>query len=205
MLSATHLACVRGERSLFHSLDFQVERGECLHVQGANGVGKTSLLRIVCGLAQPAQGQVLWDGQDTRRLGEAWHGELLFLGHQHALKEDLSARENLSLGARVEGQTLDEDRLQAALRRLGLQDCEDLPVRHLSQGQKRRVALTRLLTRRAALWVLDEPLTALDSTATGLIGELLDEHLARGGLALLTSHQPLRLARGAPRELTLVH
>lgn len=205
MLSAIHLACVRGERFLFSSLDFQVERGVCLHVQGANGVGKTSLLRIVCGLAQAAEGQVLWNGQDTRDLGEAWHGELLFLGHHHAVKEELSARENLVLAAQLDGQALGEDRLQAALLQLGLHGCEDLPVRHLSQGQKRRVALTRLLTRRARLWVLDEPFTALDSGAAGLVGGLLDAHLADGGLALVTSHQPLSLAAGRLRTLSLAH
>lgn len=205
MLSAIQLACVRGERFLFASLDFKVERGECLHVQGANGVGKTSLLRIVCGLSEPAEGRVLWNEQDTRSLGDAWHGELLFLGHHHAVKEELSARENLTLAALLDGQPLDPAVLQAALSRLGLSACEDLPVRYLSQGQKRRVALTRLLTRRARLWVLDEPFTALDSAATGLISDLLDEHLAGGGLALITSHQAVSLANARLRELRLAH
>jgi heme exporter protein A len=203
MLSASHLACVRGERRLFSALDFVVDQGECLHVQGENGCGKTSLLRIVSGLAHAAEGQVLWGGEDTRKLGEAWHAELLFIGHHHAVKEELTARENVMLAALLDGHALPDATLQAALTRMGLRGREDLPVRYLSQGQKRRVALTRLLTRRARLWLLDEPFTALDTAAIELVGGLITEHLAGGALVLLTSHQPLSLPGGRVRTLRL--
>jgi heme exporter protein A len=203
MLTVSQLACTRGERRLFSALDFEVDRGECVHVQGENGSGKTSLLRIVSGLAHAAEGQVLWNGEDTRKLGEAWHAELLFIGHHHAVKEELTARENVMLSALLDGHALPDVTLQSALSRMGLRGREDLPVRYLSQGQKRRVALTRLLTRPARLWLLDEPFTALDTAAVELVGGLITEHLAGRGSVLLTSHQPVSLPGGRVRTLRL--
>jgi len=204
MLAVSGLACVRGERELFASLDFTVAAGECLHVQGENGSGKTSLLRIVCGLAHAAAGEVRWNGEPTRDLGDAWHRDMLYLGHHHAVKDDLTPRENLLLAARLDGDPADEPAVLDALMRLGLQHRVDLPVRHLSQGQRRRVALARLVTRPARLWILDEPFTALDTSAIATIGALIVAHLAAGGLVLLTSHQALDLPGVAPRQLRLV-
>jgi heme exporter protein A len=146
---------------------------------------------------------VLWNGEDTRKLGEAWHAELLFIGHHHAVKEELTARENVMLSALLDGHALPDVTLRSALSRMGLRGREDLPVRYLSQGQKRRVALTRLLTRRARLWLLDEPFTALDTAAVELVGGLITEHLAGRGSVLLTSHQPLSLPGGHVRTLRL--
>jgi heme exporter protein A len=201
MLSATDLACSRGERRLFAGLTFALEAGEWLHVRGENGSGKTTLLRTLAGVAPADAGQVRWRGADIRREGEAHRRSMLYLGHQAALKDDLTPRENLRLGLAIDGFEADDDALGQALGSAGLGGREDLAVRHLSAGQKRRVLLARLLLRPADLWVLDEPFNALDSSASALLGVLLEDHLAGGGVAVLTSHQPVPLAGG--QELLL--
>lgn len=194
MLKVSGLACSRGERQLFADVSFSLAAGEWLHVQGENGAGKTSLLRLLVGLSPADAGEIYWRGVAT---GEAdFHRDLLYLGHHAAVKDDLTPLENLCLSAALDGIHLDEQAALAALVRLGLRGREALPVRVLSAGQKRRVLLARLLTRPAALWVLDEAFNALDSGAVQLLGELLGEHLAKGGLAVLTSHQPLPLPAG---------
>ncbi len=162
-LSARALACVRGERRLFAGLDLRVDAGQWLHVRGENGVGKTSLLRMLAGLAKPAEGEIFWCGEPIAGATEQYHRSLLFLGHHDAVKDELSALENLDLAAALDGARLRSDEALAALRRFGLKGREDLPVRCLSAGQKRRVLLARLVTRKAALWLLDEPFTALDA------------------------------------------
>jgi heme exporter protein A len=201
MLSATDLACSRGERRLFAGLTFGLDAGEWLHVRGENGSGKTTLLRTLAGLAPADAGRVHWRGADIRSGGEAYRRSLLYLGHQAALKDDLTARENLRLGLAIDGVEADDEALGDALWRAGLGGREDLAVRHLSAGQKRRVLLARLLLRPADLWVLDEPFNALDNAASELLGSLLARHLAAGGVAVLTSHQPVPLAGG--QELLL--
>lgn len=194
MLKVSGLACSRGERQLFADVSFSLAAGEWLHVQGENGAGKTSLLRLLVGLSPADAGEIYWRGVAT---GESdFHRDLLYLGHHAAVKDDLTPLENLCLSAALEGISLHEEAALAALVRLGLRGREALPVRVLSAGQKRRVLLARLLTRPAALWVLDEAFNALDSGAVQLLGELLGEHLAKGGLAVLTSHQPLPLPAG---------
>jgi heme exporter protein A len=194
MLRADGLACVRGDRRLFSAVDFRVAAGEWLQVEGGNGVGKTSLLRIVADLAPAEAGEVRWDGQPISRVRDEYHARLLYLGHAPAIKEDLSALENLNIAAAVAGRPLDDLTARAALRRIGLKGREDLPSRVLSQGQKRRVALARLLCSQARLWVLDEPFVALDVAAVELLCHILDEHLERGGLLIYTSHQAVKLA-----------
>jgi len=201
MLSTHGLTCVRGERRLFAGLDFAVSPGEWLHVRGENGAGKTSLLRLLAGLAQPAEGEIRWDGEPIRQLAEDYRRHLLFLGHHGAVKEELTALENLQFSAALDGAELPEREAIAALHRFGLKGREELPVRFLSAGQKRRVLLARLVTRKARLWVLDEPFTALDVKAVDMLAALIGEHLADGGMAVLTSHQAMPIAGG--RELQL--
>lgn len=191
MLSVQQLACERGRKRLFSDLNFQVHPGQCLHVQGANGAGKTSLLRIVCGLAEALQGEIHWRGQDTRVDPAAWRAELVYLGHTPGLKDELSAAENLHFQSQIDGCSLSRAQIDAALQRVGLGRQQQVPLRRFSQGQKRRAALARLIARPVALWVLDEPLAALDQPAQQLVAQLLAGHVQAGGLALVTSHQPL--------------
>lgn len=196
MLTATGLSCVRGERRLFAGLDLAVGPGEWLHVQGENGAGKTSLLRILSSLSPPAEGEIFWRGEPIRTLAEDYRRELLFLGHHGAVKEDLTPFENLMLAARLDGTALDETAALQALARFGLRGREDLAVRFLSAGQKRRVLLARLAVRQAALWILDEPFTALDVRAVEMLSGLIVEHVTGGGIVILTSHQTIPLPNG---------
>ena len=191
MLSVQQLACERGRKRLFSDLNFQVHPGQCLHVQGANGAGKTSLLRIVCGLAEALSGKICWRGQDTRIDPGAWRAELVYLGHTPGLKDELSAAENLHFQSQIDGWALSSEQIDGALQRVGLGRQQQVPLRRFSQGQKRRAALARLIARPVALWVLDEPLAALDQPAQQLVAQLLAGHVQAGGLALVTSHQPL--------------
>ncbi len=200
-LSARELTCVRGERRLFAGLDLEIGAGEWLHVRGENGVGKTSLLRMLAGLARPEAGQVLWRGIPIREAAEEYHRRLFYLGHHDAVKEELTALENLELAAALDGAQLPAGEARAALERFGLKGREDLPVRCLSAGQKRRVLLARLATRKAELWLLDEPYTALDANAVGVLSALAGEHLAAGGMAVITSHQAIDIPDGRVLQL----
>jgi heme exporter protein A len=193
MLEARELECVRGERRLFAGLGFSLEAGELLQVRGPNGSGKTSLLRMLCGLLPPASGEVRWRGAPVKEMAEDFYREVAYLGHLPALKDELTAEENLRIASGLEGIEIDRGETWAALRRMGLAGRELLPAKVLSAGQRRRVALARLLVCGAALWVLDEPLTALDKSAVALVQSLLAEHLARGGVAVITTHQDLDL------------
>jgi heme exporter protein A len=201
MLTATSLSCVRGERRLFAGLDLAVGPGEWLHVQGENGAGKTSLLRILATLSPPAEGEIRWQGEPVRALGEDFRRDLLFLGHHGAVKEDLTPFENLTLAAQLDGTALDEVTALKALARFGLRGREDLAVRFLSAGQKRRVLLARLAVRKAALWILDEPFTALDVKAVDMLSGLIEEHVKGGGICILTSHQSMPLPNGRVLKL----
>lgn len=193
MLSAHRLGCVRGERRLFTQLSFAVAAGQWLHVKGENGAGKTSLLRLLAGLSQPAEGEVRWCDQPIQQAESPYRKHLLFFGHHGAVKEDLSALENLSFTAAMDGAAVSEPQALAALYRMGLRGRENLPIRVLSAGQRRRVMLARLVIRNASLWVLDEPFTALDAKAVDLLTALIKEHLSSGGMAVLTSHQTMPL------------
>ncbi|HMX15758.1 MAG TPA: cytochrome c biogenesis heme-transporting ATPase CcmA [Rhodocyclaceae bacterium] len=202
MLTTTGLSCQRGERRLFAGLDLSVGAGQWLYVKGENGSGKTTLLRTLVGLAHAAAGEVRWRGQTLREAGDDYRRELLYLGHHGAMKEDLTPFENLRLASALDGNDLPERDTFAALHRLGLRGREDLPVRFLSAGQKRRVLLARLVTRKATLWILDEPFTALDVKAVDMLSGLIGEHLAAGGMAVLTSHQALPLPAGQTVDLS---
>ena len=192
-LEARALACVRGERKLFEGLNVKVSSGECLHVRGENGVGKTSLLRLLTGLSKPDAGEILWGGLAINKDVSTYHRELLFLGHRDALKEDLTALENLQLYAALDDVNLSGEKALSALWRFGLRGREHLPVSCLSAGQKRRVLMARMLTRQAKLWILDEPFNALDVQAVQALQGLIAEHVEFGGLVVLTSHQEVML------------
>lgn len=203
MLAAHGLACERGDRSLFRDLNFALERGQVLRVQGANGSGKTSLLRMLCGLARPVAGSISWNGEDIRELREDYAGQITYIGHQPAIKDDLSALENLHVAQLLAGQPVSAAQALQALATMGLKDRENLPVRVLSQGQKRRVALARLWLCKRPLWVLDEPFNALDVEATGLLGRHIEAHLGQGGMAVLTTHQEPGIAAHLIQTLQL--
>ena len=194
MLEVRNLACSRGDHRLFSGLNFTLDLGQIMQVQGVNGSGKTSLLRTLCGFLMPDEGDIVWRGEDIRDLDEDYYAEMLYLGHLNAIKDELSALENLRISSGLAGIEIDEKEALAALRRMGLRGRELLPTKVLSQGQRRRVALARMLVSDARLWVLDEPLTALDVGAVALIQELIAEHLSRQGMVIFTTHQPLRVA-----------
>ena len=200
LLEVSGLACRRGPALLFESIDFTIEAGTALCVRGANGSGKTTLLRTVCGLTRPDAGEVRWRGAAR---GEAFRGELLYGGHAPAVKDELSAEENLHAALGLAGAEVPRDRMHAALTDVGLFTRRALPARRLSQGQRRRIALARLILDPAPFWVLDEPLTALDDAAQALLLRTLDAHLARGGAALLATHHDLPLANDRVRQLRL--
>jgi heme exporter protein A len=203
-LQALELACIRGSRSLFSGLSFDLARGELLWIAGANGAGKTSLLRILCGLSPPDAGEVRWNDRPIRKLGETYRERLLHLGHAPAIKDDLTAFENLRHALIEQGLAFERGVLRDVLQRFGLGGREDLAARALSQGQRRRVALARLaLGAQRTLWILDEPLNGVDAAAVQLVRDELARHVARGGMVVLTSHQEVDLCGTSLRRLSL--
>ena len=202
LLGACALACRRGRRLLFKGLDLQMRPGSITWLRGRNGSGKTSLLRILAGLSAPAEGEVTWQGAALGASAMAAHRGTLYIGHANALKDDLTLTEAVAFLARL--QALDDAprRARAALDRLGLGSRRDAMVRTLSQGQRRRGALARLaLDDAPRAWVLDEPFDALDNDSVTLLSGLIEEHAARGGAVLLTSHQTVDLAGAVEFDL----
>ena len=193
MFSVSQLSCTRGDKRLFSDVSFSLAPGQWLHLEGDNGVGKTSLLRLVCGLSAPEHGQILWQNLSVAQNPEEFRANLSYLGHQLALKEDLTPLENLQADAAVAGRPVLATEALAALAQLGLRGREHLPVRVLSQGQKRRTALSRLVLSQAKLWVLDEPFVALDGAAQIALSKVINQHLNQQGMVLLTSHQAVSL------------
>jgi len=192
VLEAGEIECERGGRKLFGPLSLRVSGGECLRIAGPNGSGKTSLLRILCGLLVPTTGEVRWRGERIRELREEYSRQVVYLGHAPAVKDDLTAAENLAIACRIAGAPQSPDAIVRALERL------EVPagalLKKLSQGQRRRAALARLaLSRSVPLWLLDEPLAALDMHAARLIEALIAEHVAEGGLVIYTTHQDARI------------
>jgi heme exporter protein A len=187
VLEARELECVRDDRTLFSNLEFRIEPGQALLLEGRNGSGKTSLLRILCGIRMPDEGSVLWAGEDIFRLRNEYHEHVTYVGHKDGIKQDLTALENLTV-ARAFGPANPDLGLEAALDKVDLYGFEDVPTRNLSAGQQRRLALARLLVTRTTLWILDEPFTSLDRHGIGIVERLLHEHVAQGGMAAFTTH-----------------
>ncbi|MDX1432527.1 MAG: cytochrome c biogenesis heme-transporting ATPase CcmA [Gammaproteobacteria bacterium] len=199
-LAASDLACFRGDRLLFRGLDFAVRSGQALQVRGPNGCGKTTLLRMLCGLTRPESGVIRWRGRALAARDPEFLRELRYVGHSDGVKLALTPRENLralmALGGFADASAphaSHEAALETALARLALAEFIDVPCRTLSAGQRRRVALARLALGDSRLWLLDEPFTALDATGSEAVHALVDAHLQRGGCAVLTSHQSIRL------------
>ncbi len=190
MLDVTNLECVRGDRPLFRGLSFAVRPGEMLHVVGANGSGKTTLLRTLCGLSQPAAGEIRWNNADIRELGDDYRAHLAYVGHLNGIQGELTARENLQTAGCLGGEN-EIAVIETALAQVDLTAYRDFPAKILSQGQKRRLALARLVLARKPLWILDEPFSALDTRSIGTMTALLSAHLATGGMIIITSHQDL--------------
>ncbi len=188
---------------MFAGLSFRVDPGTLLHVQGHNGSGKTTLLRALCGLLTPDAGSIRWNGRDTDGLREDYHRDVLYFGHLNGIKSDLTGIENLRISAALDGDHVAEEKVWDALARMGLAGFEDLPTKVLSQGQKKRVALARLLLSDAPLWILDEPFTALDVHAVELLQQLIAGHVAGGGITVLTTHQEVPLTSGQIQRIRL--
>jgi len=195
-LEVNNLKCIRAETELFSGLSFVLKSNQLIRVEGQNGSGKTTLLRTLCGLHQADQGEVIWQGSPIKKQAEEYLQDLFFLGHQNAIKADLSALENLDINIALAGQKFSEDELLEALDKIGLFGSEYKPSAHLSQGQKRRVALAGLLLTKAKLWILDEPFVALDGFAVKLLQDLIANHVANDGMVVLTTHQDLPLLNG---------
>jgi heme exporter protein A len=188
MLEALELDCERGSRTLFRGLSLQLRPGDALRIAGANGSGKTSLLRILCGLLAPSAGRVRWKGTDIARLREDYSCALVYLGHAAAVKDDFTAAENLRVACSIAGEPVDEAAVRAALKSFAVP--ETAPLRRLSQGQRRRAALARLaLAGKRPLWLLDEPFTALDVEAIAVLKAITEKHKAQGGAVVFTTHQ----------------
>jgi heme exporter protein A len=203
VLDVSDLKCVRADRQLFEGIGFQLESGKLLYLSGANGAGKTSLLRILCGLSPAEAGTVLWDGVPIKELGEVYRRNLCYLGHYNGLQEALTVNDNLLFYAALAGTPPSMIGTIGALSSLGLHGCQHRLVRHLSQGQKRRVTLSRLMLSSAKLWILDEPFVALDMVGIALLVDIVVAHLSNGGLAIVTSHQKVEVGTVVPQVLEI--
>ncbi len=203
-LELQQLGCARGGRLLFSGVSLRLEAGHWLKVTGDNGTGKTSLLRVLAGLLPPASGRVLWRGHPLSEQRDRLGLERLFLGHAPAVKDDLTAVENLVAACALAGDPIEPARAELALEAAGLRAQAHQPLRRLSQGQRRRCALARLpLARRQTLWIRDEPFSALAEPSCHWLSEQVRADLARGGMAVLTSHQAVALDRQAHQALQL--
>ncbi|MGD2074672.1 MAG: cytochrome c biogenesis heme-transporting ATPase CcmA [Gammaproteobacteria bacterium] len=201
-LAAQDLTCIRNDRTLFSGLSFQLRASEALLLEGRNGSGKTSLLHILCGTRRPEEGRVSWGEEDIGELGSQYHAAMAYLGHKDGIKLDLTLMENLSV-AKSLGNSDASTAPAEALAELELSGYEDIPARHLSAGQRRRVALSRLLLTRAPLWILDEPFTSLDRHGIRIVETLVKRHLSNGGMLAMTSHHAVDFAPHTAQRINL--
>lgn len=190
-LSVVNLSCVRDDRNLFSGLSFSLNFGQLLYIEGRNGSGKTSLLRILTGIRLPDEGDVLWKGASIVQLSSAYHAEMSYVGHHDGIKKELTVEENLAM-ARALGEP-GHHTLDAALDKVRLAGYQDVKAHNLSAGQKRRLSLARLLVTDAPLWILDEPFTSLDVDGITVIEKMIEEHIVAGGMSIMTSHHQLNL------------
>ena len=203
MLEAHDLAARRGTARLLAGLGFRVDAGSVLVVTGANGRGKTTLLRMLAGLSMPESGEIRLDGAAVEPFSPALRNAVAFAGHALALKDEFSARENLASLVELSGAPAADAEIDAALERVALGSRRSLPARVLSQGQRRRIGLARLALSRRRVWILDEPVTALDAAGAALLAHLVAHHLDGGGLAVAATHAPLGLPPDRVRALSL--
>jgi heme exporter protein A len=201
-LEGRDLECIRDDRVLFSGLDFVLGSGQTLLLEGRNGSGKTSLLRILCGIRLPESGAVTWCGEDIFGLGPLYHEHVAYVGHRDGLKLDLTPMENLAM-ARGLGNPNPDTSPGDALHRVDLLGFEDIPTRNLSAGQQRRLALARLLVTRSQVWILDEPFTSLDVHGIELVEELFHEHVSLGGMLAMTSHHAVNLGSAHVHRINL--
>jgi heme exporter protein A len=201
-LEARNLHLWRGERHVLKGLHFTAGHGEALHVRGPNGVGKTTLLRTLAGFLWPEEGELYWMGRRTTQDRDTYAAAVAYLGHENAMKADLSPRENLRYISGIRHATA-RDEIDAALDRLGVTGQRDLPFRALSAGQRRRVSMARVLLHKARLWLLDEPFTNLDVAGVRDLSGLIADHVRAGGMTILTAHSELTLPGVEMRGLEL--
>jgi heme exporter protein A len=193
MLSISNLRCYRNEACLFKDLNFSLAGGQLLHIQGDNGSGKTTLLRIISGLSTASAGKVFWNGVETKEIREEYNSNLLYLGHQPPVKNDLTVNENLAFSLQSSGITVSQEQMDWVLRLNGLGKHKQVSARFLSQGQRYRLALSKLWFASQALWILDEPFGNLDPNATEILEDRITHHIHHAGLVILTSHRPLKI------------
>ena len=203
ILEIDGIGCVRGDRRLFRDISFTMSPGSFVQLMGANGSGKTSLLRIICGLTPPEEGEIRWCGANIRSLGEEYFTSLAYVGHRNGVKEELTSIENLRISLGLSGDDVNEREALDALLKIGLAGRENLAARLLSEGQRRRLALARLVICNRVVWVLDEVLTSLDKAAVGLMKSLIEGHLETGGMAIVATHQELQLTSGSIHRVEL--
>jgi len=194
-LELRDFACIRDNRCLFSGLNVTIQSGDIVHLEGPNGTGKTTLLRALIGLMPETLGDILWQGQAITDQYHDFHSQLLFIGHLTGIKKSLTPRENLQFLTKINGNTCSSESIDEALESVGLYGYEDMPGYQLSAGQQRRVALARLYLTQAAVWILDEPYTALDVAVIDKLERLFEQHAEQGGCVLLTSHQAPQISQ----------
>jgi heme exporter protein A len=200
--SAVDLECVRGFHSLFSDLDFSVGKGTALQIEGANGSGKTSLLRILCGLSLAETGEIFWNGVSIKKCAAEFRGCLGYLGHKPGLKPDLTPTENLQALGRL-NQVNNPQYLQQILQNFAIGRRQNRPCRQLSAGQNQRIGIARVVLSDSPLWILDEPVTSLDTAGIDLVTVAMQQHLQNGGLIIFTSHQTIDIATECLQVLSL--
>ncbi|MEI7839205.1 MAG: cytochrome c biogenesis heme-transporting ATPase CcmA [Methylococcaceae bacterium] len=200
ILEARQIACQRDNRTLFSGLNFYLHSGQILLIEGVNGAGKTSLLRILTGLRQPDEGELFWNNESIQDLAAAFYRDVAYIGHNNGLKDTLTAQENLQYAQALAVPTLSIDE---ALQQVQLNGYQNTPVRYLSAGQRRRLALARLLCTHKTLWILDEPYTSLDKSSIQMVEHLIIKHVKQGGMVVMTSHHETHLPETLVQKIEL--